>query len=111
MLKLQEVGAVLVDLRNEALRAQKQDKFFVDGYCVEAAHVLHMSTHCLKHLATGDVKGFVRYLQAQSGPCTDTFDYIVSELFERLSVVGTCENEFGRKLPCWEDFEEQYLTA
>jgi hypothetical protein len=109
MLKIAEVGAVLVDLRNKALAFKAKGEVLV-GF-VDVDDLYNITTVCLTKLARRDVNSFVRYLQAQSAWHSDTFDFIVTTLFEQLNVVGTCDNGYGRLEPCWEDFEKQFLTA
>lgn len=109
MPKLDLVGAVIVDLRNEAISAQKKHRIFMGYSYADAAIVFELTTKALKKLAVGDAKGFVKVVQSYSAWHSDTFDYVVSELFERLNVVGSYDDGYGKKLPCWEDFEAQFL--
>jgi hypothetical protein len=113
MLQIEKVGAVLVDLRNKALASEAKGHFYLEGFFTDVKETKRIATKCIEKLAAGDIKGFCKYLQSQSAEYSDTFDFIVQELFDKLEVVGTCPVREGSTEMCvvWEDFVEQFLTA
>jgi len=113
MLKIDQVGAVLVDLRNQSIAALEKGSYYVGYVFADAKETKRITSKCIEKLATKDIKGFCKYLQSQSGFHSDTFDFIVQELFDQLKVVGTCPTSHCSDELCvvWEDFVEQFLTA
>lgn len=112
MLQIEKVGAVLIDIRNKAIASDAKGHFYLEGFFADVKETKRITTKCIEKLAVKNIKGFCKYLQSQSAEYSDTFDFIVQELFDQLKVVGTCPYTEGSTELCvvWEDFVYQFLT-